>query len=173
MLRWKAWGCTGQINQAHRSHGNRAPPYGRFSLMSCVFHRLRHRWFPGLTRKASLGGSAPPDPPNLLAAVVASAGQEGPTVIALVGRCRGLRRPVFRVSSKISMSSQDDFGQGSAGSTLAMEPMLLETRGKRPRRACLICIRVWPILNILGPIVLTRLIRACKVPSMPQISSIV
>ena len=59
-----------------------------------------HRW--GLQEKLSWGGSAPPDPPNLSAAVAASAGQEGPTVIALVGRCRGLRRPVFGVMSKIS-----------------------------------------------------------------------
>ena len=48
---------------------------GRFSLMSCVFHRLRHRWFPGLTRKAFLGGLRPPRTPQF------------------VGRCRGLRRP--------------------------------------------------------------------------------
>ena len=70
--------------------------------MSCVYHTLSHRWLPGLTRKAFLGGSAPPDPPKLSAAVAASEGQEGPTVIALVGRCRGLRRPVFGVMSKIS-----------------------------------------------------------------------
>ena len=43
--------------------------------MSCVFHRLRHRWFPGLTRKAFLGGLRPPRPPQF------------------VGRCRGLRSP--------------------------------------------------------------------------------
>ena len=51
-----------------------------------------------------LGSEAPPPqtPLNWSAAVVASKGQEGPTVIALVGRCRGLRRPVFGVMSKIS-----------------------------------------------------------------------
>ena len=43
----------------------------------------------------------PPDPPNWSAAVAASEGR-GPTVIALVGRCRGLRRPVFGAMSKIS-----------------------------------------------------------------------
>ena len=47
-----------------------------------------HRW--RLTRKAFLGGSAPPDPPNSSAAVAASEGQEGPMVIALVGRCRSV-----------------------------------------------------------------------------------
>ena len=69
--------------------------------MLCVFHRLRHRWFKGSQEKLSWWGSAPPDP-QLVAAVVASEGQEGPTVIALVGRCRVLRRPVFGVMSKIS-----------------------------------------------------------------------
>ena len=48
------------------------------------------------------GGGAPPDPPKWLAAVTASEGQEGPTVIALVGRRRGLQGPVFGVMSKIS-----------------------------------------------------------------------
>ena len=48
------------------------------------------------------GGGAPQNPPNLSAAVAASAGQEGPTVIALVGSRRGLRRPLFGVMSKIS-----------------------------------------------------------------------
>ena len=43
--------------------------------MSCVFHRLRHRWFPWLTRKAFLGWPRPPRPPQK------------------VGRCRGLRKP--------------------------------------------------------------------------------
>ena len=42
-------------------------------------------------------------------------------VIALVGRCRSLRRPVFGVMSKIGMSSQDDLGQGPACSALGME----------------------------------------------------
>ena len=60
-----------------------------------------HRW--RLTRKAFLGGGgAPPDPLNQSAAIAASASQEGPTVIALVGRRRILRRPVFGVMSKMS-----------------------------------------------------------------------
>ena len=41
-------------------------------------------------------------------------------VIALVGRCRGLQRPVFGVMSKISMSSQDDLDQGPACSGSAV-----------------------------------------------------
>ena len=53
-------------------------------------------------------------------------------VIALVSRCRGLRRPVLGVSSKISMSSRDDLGQGPACSALAMEPKQMEVRGLRP-----------------------------------------
>ena len=53
-------------------------------------------------------------------------------VIALVGRCRGLRRPVFGVRSKISMSSQDDLAQGPACSALAMDPKQMEVRGLRP-----------------------------------------
>ena len=53
-------------------------------------------------------------------------------VIALVGRCRGLRRPVFGVRSKISMSNQDDLGQGPACSALAMDPKQMEVRGLRP-----------------------------------------
>ena len=56
----------------------------------------------GAHKKTFPGGSAPPDPPNWSAAVADFEGQEGPTVIALVGRCRGLRRPVFGVMSKIS-----------------------------------------------------------------------
>ena len=75
---------------------------GRSSIMLCVYRNLRHRWFWGLTRIFFLGGSAPPQTPKWSAAVAASKGQEGPTVIALVGRCRGLRRPVFGVMSKIS-----------------------------------------------------------------------
>ena len=63
--------------------GEDATPRGRFRLMPCVYHTLSHRWLRGLTRKAFLGGLRPP-------------------VIALVGRCRGLRRPVFGVMSKIS-----------------------------------------------------------------------
>ena len=49
-------------------------------------------------------------------------------VIALVGRCRSLRRPVFEVmtmisrSAKISMFSQDDLGQGLACSASAVDP---------------------------------------------------
>ena len=86
----------------------------------------------GLTRKAFLGGLRPPDAPNWSAAVAASAGQEGPTVIALVGLCRGLRRPVFGVMSKISMSSQDDLGQGPACLALAMDPKQMKVRGLRP-----------------------------------------
>ena len=70
--------------------------------MSCVYHTLRHRWLLGLTRKPFLGRAPPPpDPPNWPAAVAASEGR-GRTVIAWVGRCRGLRRPVFGVVSKIS-----------------------------------------------------------------------
>ena len=45
------------------------PVDGRFSLMSCVFHTLRHRWLPGLTRKPFLWGSAPPDPHARRAAI--------------------------------------------------------------------------------------------------------
>ena len=86
----------------------------------------------GSQEKPSWGGSTPQTPPNLSAAVAASAGQEGPTVIALVGRCRGLRRPVFGVRSKISMSSQDDLGQGPACSALVMDPKQMEVRGLRP-----------------------------------------
>ena len=88
------------------------------------------RW--RLTRKAFLGGLCPPDPPKWSAAVAASASQEGPSVIALVGRCRGLRRPVFGVMSKISMSSQDDFGQVPACSALAMETKQVGVKGLRP-----------------------------------------
>ena len=47
--------------------------HGRFSIMSCVYHTLRHRWLRGLTRKAFLGGSIFQTP-------------------QMVGRCRGLRR---------------------------------------------------------------------------------
>ena len=79
-----------------------------------------HRW--RLTRKSFLGGSAPHD---WSAAVAASEGQEGPLVIALVGRCRGLLRPVFGVMSKISTSSQGDLGQGPACSAFFMERSLL------------------------------------------------
>ena len=81
------------------------------------------------------GGAQPPRPPQLL------------------GRCRGLRRPgphSHRLwsaavaasegqclgsrprSAKISMSSQDDLGQGSACSALAMDPKQMEVRGLRP-----------------------------------------
>ena len=52
-------------------------------------------------------------------------------VMALVGRCRGLRRPVLGScprSAKISMSSQDDLGQGAACSALAMYPKQMEVR---------------------------------------------
>ena len=92
-------------------------PFGRFSLMSCVFHRLRHRWFPGLTRKSFLEGLRPPDPPNKSAAVASSEGE-------CLGSCPRL--------AKISMSSQDDLGQGSACSALAMDPKQMEVRGLRP-----------------------------------------
>ena len=47
--------------------------YGRFLLMSCLYHRLPHRWLRGLTRKAFL--LRPPRPRQL------------------VSRCRSLRRP--------------------------------------------------------------------------------
>ena len=60
-------------------------------------HRLR------LTREAFLGGLRPPRLPNESAAVAASAGQECPTIIALVECCGSLRRPVFGVRSKISL----------------------------------------------------------------------
>ena len=56
-----------------------------------------HRW--RSEENLSWWGSAPP--PNWSAAVAASEGRV-PTVLALVGRCRGLRRPVFGVMSKIS-----------------------------------------------------------------------
>ena len=98
---------------------------------------LPHTTPPVVTRahkKSFPGGVRPPDTPNWSAAVAASEGQEGPTVIALVGRCRGLRRPVFGVmsrSAKISMSSQDDLGQGPACSALAMDPKQMEVRGLR------------------------------------------
>ena len=71
-----------------------------------------HRW--RSQENLSWGGSAPQTPPIGRPAVAASEGR-GPTVIALVGRCRGLRR-------QISMSSQDDLGQGPACSALAMDP---------------------------------------------------
>ena len=86
---------------------------------------LNHEW--GLTREAFGGG----DHPNGLGAVAASEGLD-PTIVAVVGRCRGLRRPVFGVRSKISMSSQDDLGQGPACSALAMDPQPLEARGRSP-----------------------------------------
>ena len=101
------------------------PACGRFSLIKCLTSGGVHKkTFPG-------GGSAPPDPSNWSADVDASESQ-GPTVIALVGRCRGLRRPVFGVMSKISMSSQDDLGQGPACSALAMDPEQMEVGGLRP-----------------------------------------
>ena len=81
----------------------------------------------GSQEKLSWGGVS--------AAVMAAEGQEGPTVIALVGRCRGLRRPVLGScprSAKISMFSQDDLGQGPACSALAMDPKQMEVRGLRP-----------------------------------------
>ena len=56
---------------------------------------------PRLTIK-DWGGSATSYPPEWSPAVLASASQEGPGVIALVGRCRGLQSPVFGVMSKIS-----------------------------------------------------------------------
>ena len=55
----------------------------------------------GAHKKTFPGGLRPPRPPNWSAAVAASEGR-GPMVIALVGRCRGLQRPVFGVMSKIS-----------------------------------------------------------------------
>ena len=78
---------------------------GRFSLMSGVYCNLRHRWLQGLTRKA------------LSAAVAASEGQ-------CLGSCPR--------SAKISMSSQDDLGQGPACSALVMDPEQMEVRGLRP-----------------------------------------
>ena len=95
--------------------GGRSPPTKAFLVSPTG-------GYGGLQENLPWGGSAHPDPPNWSAAVAASEGQEGPTVIALVGRCRGLRRPVFGVMSKISMSSQDDLGQGPACSALAMDP---------------------------------------------------
>ena len=52
--------------------------------------------------------------------------------LALVGRCRGLRRPVFGVMSKISRSSQNDLGQGPAFSGLGMDPKQMDVRGAGP-----------------------------------------
>ena len=65
---------------------------GRFSSMSCVYHRLRHRWLRGLTRKPFLGGLRPPRHPKWWAAVAASESR-GPTVIALMTFGRPLSRP--------------------------------------------------------------------------------
>ena len=70
----------------------------------------------GLQENLSWAGSAPTDPPNWSAAVAASEGQEGTTGIALVGRCRGLHRPVFGIMSK---TSQD-------------QPEQMEVRGRSP-----------------------------------------
>ena len=80
---------------------------------------MPNRWW-RLTRKPLLGGLRALRPPDWSAAVAASEGR-GPTVIALVDLCRGLRRPVFGVMSKISISSQDDLGQGPACSALAKD----------------------------------------------------
>ena len=105
----------------------RDPPAGlsgRFSLITCLTTGGAHK-------KTFPGRAPPPRPPNWSAAVAASEGW-GPTVIALVGRSRGLRRPVFGVVSKISISSQDDLGQGPACSALAMDPKQMEVRGARP-----------------------------------------
>ena len=66
-----------------------------FSLMLC-------RTTGGGSQEKLSWGLRPPRPPHWSAAVAASAGQEGPSVIALVGRCRGLRKPVFGVMSRIS-----------------------------------------------------------------------
>ena len=89
-----------------------------------------HRW--QLPRKAFLGGQTPPNgrplsrppqarraPPSSLwsAAVAASEGQ-------CLGSCPR--------SAKISMSNQDDFGQGPACSALAMDPKPLEARWRSP-----------------------------------------
>ena len=85
---------------------------------------------PVVTRahKKTFPGAAPPPqtPPNRSAAVAASEGQS-PTVIALVGRCRGLRR-----SAKINMASQDGLGQGPACSALACLPVVEDPRGACP-----------------------------------------
>ena len=97
--------------------------------MSGVYCNLQPPVVMGAHKKASSG--EPPDPPNWSAAVGPSDGK-GPTVIALVGHCRGLGRPVFGVMSKISMSSQDDLAQGPACSALVMDPKQMEIRGLRP-----------------------------------------
>ena len=102
-LWWSAQLLAMMHNAALSRHG--VSTCGRFSLMSGFTATLRHRWLPGLTRKA------------LSAAVAASEGQ-------CLGSCPR--------SAKISMSSQDDLGQGPACSALAMDPKQMEVRGLRP-----------------------------------------